>query len=347
MSRSRLALIAAASWSLSGLVAVVAHAQLIELQDSVFVNRIEPNSGDTLPVEKFAAAFVVQNLYDSTTVQYTLTELRSAGQKLYLEGWRFDSVQSNWDAATMTDSSRTADFLVRANDTVTFYRDFGWWNFADGQFDTTLIIADTLDFAVELVRADNRSRFALLDSMGVNRRNTRGLPSYHGNSPAMRKVEYKIPAALDSTDVYIRLRVYTRGDGGHLPVRIDTYTVGASDRLTSSAWSGYRSVFNYSFAKRNVQELEEQLGAVAAGCVLNVAPTVTNGPVRITYHLPDNLSNATVTIYDAGGKEICLPMANEPTTNGSVEYVFGESGNYFVVLYSRGRQLAVTRVNVR
>lgn len=311
---------------------------LVHIQDTLYVNRVLGNATvgwDTLDASGFAPGFLFEMQSDSCHTAFNVTEIRLNGQNLYLPGWADGRQLVALDADELSMATVSQHFVVAAGDDVSCYRELQWFDPSNHQqLANNYYSLDTLDFAIELVDAPSGSRVQLLDSFGVSRRNTRGAPVFHGIGPIMRQVSYTVPSTLDGDTVFIRARIYQRGDGAHDPVRLDRITYALSSRLTHSMWANYRAAFNGSFSKRNPRELDTR--ADDGGVELTVTPNPTNRTARIDFDLPQANGLVQLIVYASDGRPIFVPAAGPQLVRGSVSYEFPESGTYFLVLQNAG-----------
>lgn len=152
---------------------------------------------------------------------------------------------------------------MHAGDTVSFVRDFRWFNARTWRQDTNNFFSrDTLTYVVELANAHDsgryRTRLAVIDSFGVMPCTTLGAPRFFssGTRAVFTRVNYVVPASMEGKPVFMRVRVRARGSGEYFFTRTDDYTVNYSGLLTRPGIITHINVLNQNkyWAKTTVQE---------------------------------------------------------------------------------------------
>lgn len=327
---------------------IIAHPENYEfVQDGVYVKRIDKSGRIIGPEEKIATAYRFEMIYDSTSrVQYLFTECMCNGMRPRLLAWRNKHLHCA-STTMMTDSSRTENFHIKTGDTVSFFREFKWYNPETGRQDTNNFWSpDTLGYAIELVSAATGSRLVLLDSFGVLAQLTPGPPAFYGTKPIMTTVKYVVPTTIPTTDsVFVRVRLYTNGDGLYLPVRHDEWTIGASYALDIGIWNYYLSLYGGSLSKRSLNDFNPA-SAASSRPSLTVS-TIASGSVQIQFSSPSASGPVQIVIYDAVGTPVFVPFASRGSVdNGTALYNFTSSGTYFVTLQRNGAIVDVKKINI-
>ena len=177
---------------------------------------ISARFADGMPIDplKIAAAYMYEMNYDSTKILYTITELRINSSRLFLKDWSYLTSRDEWDTPRLNDSSGTTFFIIHTGDTLSAYREFEWYSQKEGAHrPDNYAAADTLGYSIELIDSATGARLALLDSLGIMRRDTPGYPSIHGSHPLFALIPYIVPPALNGRRVAIHVQVHTRVDG--------------------------------------------------------------------------------------------------------------------------------------
>lgn len=304
---------------------------------------------DTIPELKVSAAYRFDMQYPNATVVYRAAEFKRNGDRLFLPGWIEGEMWDSWTAEQVGDTSKTEGFVLATGDTLSFYRELAWYDpdaSAMEQTDTNFQSLDTLDFIVELVNAGNGQRLALLDSMGVLRRDAPGTPTYYGQRPILALVNYAVPPAMAGIPAFMRTRLYRRGDGEYEPLRVDEIEFAISDRLTDPGWTDYIAAYTGlpggSAPKLNVSDQKESRNGR-----LSVVPNPVKDQATIRFR--SGASRITnVVVYDELGESIFVNM-NYPEgreIEKSITCEFPASGNYFVALYEGSELVSLVPVIV-
>ncbi len=318
----------------------------IEIQDGYLIRKTDVSGTLINPAKIISAAYQFEMVYDSTSrVQYLFSECMYNGVRPRLI-WRNDALHSA-STEMMSDSSRTDNFKIVPGDTVSFYREFSWYNPMNHRQDTNNFMSlDTLDYAVELVSAATTHRLALLDSFGVLPQLIPGVPTFYGSHPIAARIRYLVPSTIPTGDsVFVRVRLYARGDGYFLPIRYDTKTIGSSFALAKGVLDTYLSLYGGSLSKRPVPELEQDFRV--AGTSLLSVQTAGSGWIEIRIGQVEGTGPFEVLVYDAGGNVVFVPFSTRMLRGmETVTHHFSSSGTYFVALRRGGRVLDIKKITI-
>ncbi len=312
------------------------------VQDTVHLLRIFGN--DTVPAGMFSASYEYEMVYDSIShTNYMFTECKRNRSAVSLLHWEYERVV-HAPAEYLTYNSRTADFPVRAGDTISFYRELRWYDPLQHRQDTNNYYAlDTLDFSVHLVRTSDGAPLALLDSIGVMPRLLPGAPDIYGSRPIMALVEYVVPSAGPGDSAFVGVTVRARGSGAHDFTRQDLVTIGVSERLRKAYYQDYLDIYGRVYGKRNVEELASGNGAQGA----RLSVRGEGRSIRIGFTPAPGGAWTAVALYDASGNLVFYPYSGrsaEPELN--LEHRLSASGAYFVVLQHGGRVVKTEKITV-
>lgn len=310
-------------------IQTIAQCDTNQLPDFVAV----PEGGtDTIESAKIRPGFGFEMHHDSGHTMYRVAEFKKNGNNIWLHGWCEGKTIRDLSAANLSDSSRTVSFVVHTGDTLSFFRELAWFNpWTIEQTPNGYYSFDTLDYTVELVRANTGARRALLDSIGVLKKVPMGTPTIYGTRPIIDVVKYVIPSIMDGETLFIRVRLYARGEGLYDFVRTDRWGLRLSDRLTDPAWQDYVYYMGGPSSKP-VRLMEEEKNSSVR---LSITPNPSRGKIGIAFDTPEDHSPVAVVIYDMEGRMVFIPKYN-PQSQGIAEYAeayIEESGTYFVALY--------------
>lgn len=309
----------------------------VELQDSLWVDRLNTEGADTVPASWFSPSYHYEMNYDAYRTQFLFSECKKNGALLYLLSWNFESLV-HVPEELMSYNSRTANFLVHAGDTISFYREMEWYNPATNEMFTTNYYAlDTLEMVVYLVNGADGSPLVQLDSIGVLPRTTPGMPTIYGARPIMALVSYKVPQAFNGDSVFVGITIKARGSGPHHYTRYDGFTIGVSERLKMAEYQNYLTAYGGIYAKRSIDELKEASGE--EGAVLKVSSLPgSHRDLRIRFNGPSDGGFTAVAIYDEAGNLVFYPYnSRTDRTESETIYRAPASGAYFVTLAHNGR----------
>lgn len=338
-------------WVAAIAVTITASAQpSVVIQDTIRVSLLGEhcvNCPDTTPAEYIHASFDLGMNYDSCAVSFLVTEFTKNGARLKLDHWIFDR-RLDMEADSLSMMTTTVPFEIAQGDAIGFYREFVWQNRRTGtQEPDNYYAEDSLAWAVELVRASDGARLALLDTFGVLRSIPSGTPSFLGHAPTLSLIRHTVPTTVSPTQAFIRVRTYVRGNGPFYPSRHDDFTVGMSLGITSEYWAQYRAEYNGELARRSVEDLTALARRTEGSTALNVTPNPTTGTVSIEYAAPNGGGSSWIAIHDAEGRQVYVPVAGgNADRRGESRYKFSANGTYFIILYHDGKPAACRRVVV-
>jgi hypothetical protein len=323
----------------SSLAVSVARSQCT--YDQTFAGKVfyRVGTNDSATSNDVNAFWSFETQHDSAETRYLITEFKRNSTRLLLAKWCNGTVFGSWDNATLRDSSTTKVFAVSTGDTISFYREFTWKPSTGQRSEGTYYSPDTLDFAIELIKKSTNTRFALLDSIGVLRRVTRGYPTFYGTNPRLARVTYVVPSALNGDSVYIRVRPTQRGDGPYNFRRVDDWGMRLSGRLNDTAWQSYAQ----GLYKRSKGEFEdaEANPSVQLGVMPNPARGEFRAVIRGTVAGPVSLA-----VYDLSGKMLQVPFSAEASVDQSVPVEIREPGVYYLAVIRGGKVAAATRITI-
>lgn len=315
---------------------IVMYAQCDTNQVPDFV-AVQEGGTDTIYGWQIMPGFGFEMHHDSGHTMYRVAEFKKNGSQVWLHGWCEGKTIRNLSQGALSDSSRTASFVAYEDDTLTFYRELAWFNPASlEQTPNGYYSLDTLDYVIELVKASTNTRLAVLDSIGVLKRATIGTPTIYGTGPIIEVVKFIVPALMNGETVFIRMKLYARGEGLYDFVRTDRWGLRLSERLSDSAWQEYLYYMGGPSSKPVPTIREEENSAVH----LSVVPNPSSGRINISFESPSDRSPVSVVVYDMEGKMLFVPQYN-PRGQGMIDHVeanIPESGTYLVALY-HGRKL--------
>lgn len=306
---------------------------------------ISAQFADGRPIDplKIAAAYMYEMNYDSTRILYTITEFRKNSSRLFLKDWAYLTSRDEWDTPTLNDSSGTAFFTIHTGDTLSAYREFEWYMQRSGAHRPDNYSAtDTLSYSIELTDSATGARLALLDSLGIMRRDTPGYPSIHGTHALFSTIPYIVPSSLHGRRVTIRFLVRSRGGGNFYFIRRNIRTVHLSDNLLDTAC--LRCNWNYAgsgLGKHSPRELEDVQGKSTE---LRIGPNPTSGDVSIQLTSPD--PGSTISIYDIAGNLLFIPELSSGAQSSIVHYHFDTPGHYYIALQRNGNLVASYPITV-
>jgi len=338
-----LATFAALSATAAAQIGTGAKPTSVVIQDSLEMSLIF--DGDTIPPSWVAPSYEYMMSYGATCqTEFIFTECRKNGELLKLLSWNYDR-KVNAPAELMSFNSRTANVLLHAGDTISFYREMSWINPTNSRMDTNNYYAlDTLEMIVYLVNAEDGSPMAQLDSIGVLPRTTPGMPTIYGARPIMAVISYAVPPSFDGDSALVGITVRARGSGPYHFIRRDGVTGGLSERLKDAWWQGYLNAYGSVYAKRSVDELMQASGR--EGPVLKVS-NVPGAPrdLRITFSGSPDGGYTAVAFYDEAGALVFYPYSSH-ADEGRLEtaYRVPRSGAYFVALMHNGKIVKTQKI---
>jgi hypothetical protein len=280
--------------------------------------------------KSIAASWTFEQNYDSVKVRYRITEFRRNAGVLRLKDWcANDEVEALSDSA-LSAQSRSETILLATGDTISFYREFLWFNpFNNGRMPDNYRSTDSLIFAVELIDAATHVRLALLDSLGAYPRSTFGTPLLHGTRPIMAITRWETPSELAGDSVYLRISLSAKGNGLSNFRRWGQLTSEYSQQLADSAWIVYLQDYGGGLGKQSVSAAGSSFSNAVT---LDVLPIPTSGPVEIAFAAPSGANRQIIAVYDETGNLEFLPfISGADERRRSVRYTFPRAGSYFVV----------------
>ena len=305
------------------------HQLLFEVQDSVFIDLINDEVGDTTSPDLVWAFYEFHTLYDSCRAFYTFTELQNAGTRIELDNWEYLDFKTNMAPATLNDLSRSRPFVVHTGDTLSFYREFVWFNpHTQEQKTNNYFSEDDLEYVIRLKKTGTNTVLATLDSLGVYSKVPSGAPWIYGNGPAYYVVHYVVPAAHNNKEVYVDVNVTATGTGDYFPARRDDIGINLSAAVTNPCWSPFFSQYGGTAASKAVEITEGTTEAALLGTSLDQ----TSRTVRIIVDGKELAGRPlTLSIYRMDGTRVFTSS----WTGGEeleLQHVFTASGSYVLAL---------------
>lgn len=325
------------------------HPELyIQIQDSLFLKRT--HGSELLDTNEycFSATYQYEMIYDSTSrIGYTFSECKRNNTRLHLRSWQ-DGRLTTAPIPKYNDSSRTDDFVLAAGDTVSFYRDFRWYNPQQKRQElNNYFSTDTLDFVVDLVDAATGGRLALLDSMGALPCAPPGTPVLYGAHPIIAMIKYAVPPALAGNRAFVRVSMFARGDGLYQPIRLDGTSIGLSRSLALGQLDGYLALFGGGLGKEvgRLKSTFESDSRHSREIRVSVGESRT---ATIGFDSPGTTGSISLVIYDALGNPVFVPYTtNGMAGAGETTYRFPSSGMFIVALLHNNDIEATTKVMIK
>lgn len=293
------------------------------------------------------AGYGFEMQYDSSQVMYRVAEFKKNGARLILDDWCEGQVILDSTPVALGSISKTDVFTVSSGDVLTLYREIAWYDPAVYEQEPDNYYADdTLDYVIELINASSGNRMALLDSIGILSRSTRGVPTMYGTTELMKLISYVVPGG-NNVPVRIRMRPQARGNGAFNFKRTDSWGLDLSGRLADTLWQGYLSAYGSVLFKpvrwQDVTEFSE------ASEMLTASPNPSGGRIAITYMQASDDRSTTVQIYDAAGRLLYVPAFNPPGKTGmeTVEFQCHDPGTYFIALIHGDRLVSSQKIVVQ
>ena len=313
-----------------------------EVQDSVMFDRVLP-SGDTLAPGLAFPYYQFQFIYDSSAVFYTFTELEHNSSKVELE-WINGQELKTIDADSLSSLSHSRSITVSSSDTISFSREFTWKGPNDpaSQYLNNYCAQDTIEIIVGLI--DNQGTWIqTLDSFGVLRQTTPGVPVLYGNDPSvMTHITTTIGGNYTNKPRKVAVKIIVKGDGDYYPIRKDNWGGRISAVLNDPEWADFRTDVGLLAPKINTQQIKESDYAP----VLTVWPNPTvNGRINIDVAV-ENEGRRSIGIYNHVGQRIFVPLTNFSSRTVHSSYQLPASGTYYVVLYDGQQVEAIKTVSV-
>lgn len=316
----------------------------VDVQDGLMWYRVRGT--DTTPADRISASYQFEMAYDSTNrVNYMFTECKLNSQRLRLKGWVMNKLVGGL-ADLLTDSSRTESFELSTGDSISFYREFRWYNPITHVQDTSNYYAlDTLDYSVELVRVSDGQRLALLDTIGILAQATPGAPVFYGTHPVMAHIKYAVPSNLNGDTAFVRIRLNARGDGDYHFMRLSTITLSASRSLLDPFFIDYLNGFGGFLSKVAVQRLLQPAGE-GEHTHLSVT-TMNNRTISIAFGSEMHSGGMAISIFNELGELVFTPFSSlVPVKEHTILYQMPRNGVYFVALCKGGAIVRTQKVVV-
>lgn len=316
---------------------------LFEVQDSMFIDLINDDIGDTTDPDRVWALYEFHMLSDSCRAIYTFTELKSAGARIELDNWDYLDFKKTYAAPTLSQMSRSRPFVVHAGDTLSFYREFAWFDPDGVQKPNNYYSEDDLEYVVRLKKTGTNVTLARLDSLGVARRVPSGVPYLYGNGPAYYIVTYVVPPIHNNKEVFVEVGLNVTGTGDYFPARRDDIGINLSAAVLNDCWTPFFNQYGgtgQGAASKNVRLTEEH------SSVLNTVVTAASRTAQVTVDEGALKGRAlSLSIYRMDGSRIFVSswVGGE---NREVVHAFTESGSYIVALTSGNDLIASNKITV-
>lgn len=322
-----------------------------KVQDTIWI--FLPQGGtDTLDPDLVSGCYKFTMQYDSTCItEYLFTEPWHNGNALALEHWHLGrSVNINEDLLSL--NSRTEDFTLHAGDTVSFMRDFRWFDArTQRQQLGNFFSRDTLTYVIELANAHDsthyQTRAAVIDSFGVLPRETPGSPRFIGSGEraTMGIRQFVVPTSLNGKQVFMRVRVRARGMGEHHFTRTDDYTVGISrllnvpDVLASVNYMKSDQFWEPAGYYKNAAEM-----VTRAAKIMVIEQSISDPTFTIRLAAAPDLGDITVSLHDASGAMIGTIFSGLLDDPQEVSYSLPASGTYFINITNGSHTLHTEKI---
>lgn len=319
------------------------HQLLFEVQDSVFIDLINDEVGDTTSPNLVWPLYEFHMLYDSCRAIYTFTELKNAGARIELDNWDYLEFKTSFDSQPLSQLSCSRPFVVRVGDTLSFYREFAWFSSHTGnQKADNYFSEDDLEFVVRLKKTGTKTVLATLDSLGVYSRVPSGVPYIYGNGPAYYVVQYVVPAAYHNTEVYVDVDVSANGTGEYFPARRDDIGINLSAAVLNPCWSPFFEQYGGAAASKHVGER----ASAQLLSVLSHTLDPSSRMARISIDGTDLVGRPlSLSIYRIDGTQVFVSswIGGEER---ELRHVFAASGSYVVALSSGSELLGSEKMYV-
>lgn len=180
----------------------------------------EVDSTISIPPNEIVPYYYFDSRQRESTIRYRIGEFVHGRNWVYLANWCEDAVHklAPLGADTFTDAkvdglleSRTKSFVVRAGDTISFYREFFWLNNTSNRVDpSSLVLDNNVGYTVELIHDVAQSKpFVVLDSIEFQSSSSSS-PCISSWYPAMQRVLYVIPHNVtEPMPVFFNVRVHS------------------------------------------------------------------------------------------------------------------------------------------
>lgn len=177
--------------------------------------------------KEYLQYFCVANSFDSSIVQYRFGEValvhNGATTRVFLAPTvalhqKISGADNQGEDLVLRTAAKTQDFTLTGGATVSYFGELQAFRTPCNGVDTqpgegpnqpvaSWGILDRSEFVVELVRASDSTRLAVLDSVGVHPPEANAPPTdtRYGTNPQQVVKHYAIPQALDGVEAYIRI----------------------------------------------------------------------------------------------------------------------------------------------
>lgn len=302
-----------------------------------------------IPPEEIYASYGFEMSYDSSFTLYRVSDVELNGARVKLATWCPGKNLEGLSSADLSDSSTTTDFTVSTGDSITFYRELSWIQKTDSGLVQSLSYyraLDTLDYVVELVDSATGNRLVMLDSLGVLRNVSGTTPSVYGNRLIMAAVDYIVPPSLNGKTVFLRVLLYSRGEGDYYFNRTDRWGIGLKRRLAHPFYQAVAHYIDSVIAKRGGGQF--RFGEGAAKDQLRVFAGQSGRAYDIEFEAsPDG--GTGLIVYDANGRQVFVPMllpGSPVDLQQRVSVNFTSSGIFFIVLVKGSEVVEVEKIFV-
>lgn len=288
--------------------------------------------------------FIMKN--DSTSMKYMISEVRKNNNVIKLENWHKGQIVQDIDGKLLNGISRTENFILNIGDTLSCYRQFTWTNYINKtRKNDNFYSLDTLDYSIELVRASNGSRIKLIDSFGVNSKVPSGYPSFHGNRPIFSKIKFISGIESSGDSVFLRVKLYSRGNGPFYFVRADFTSVGISDLLLSPTWVDFINIYGGSLPKLILND--QSIGKDEKSNIKVYQNLNEFKKIYLKYKVENIDKGLNIGIYNNLGELVFMPLINSFENENIINCVVPNSGNYFVNLFDGQKILSTKKINIK
>lgn len=334
----------------------------IVLDDADDVSPIDYSTGDYSDGTDSSGANCVTATYlfsvethSNAFVHFELTNVHRNRTAISVPWWPDDRVAGTDTPLVGAGASFSEDngggeiFTCAAGDTLGFERGL-WWYAAPRNLEDSGTVGrhDSLDYVVELVRASDSTRLALIDSIGILPGYAPGRPGIYGLHPLHGVVRFAVPVELSGIPAFMRLRPYYRG-GGNVRwwARSDRHAREGSTFLRPGSRYGRADASglgNPFYETRLLSTLEGR-----APTMPRLEAAVSTGWTRrvTVVFAPAGGTATAIGVYDVNGRALFHPFsARALSTTPSVEFDLPPEGSCYVGLLHNGRLVAARRVAV-
>lgn len=241
------------------------------------------------------------------------------------------SARCDYTNAQLSDISRTRTFRVVGGDTLSFFREFYWYDSTTQFYNPAkLVSTDEIYGSVELVAAGSNTRIALLDTFSL-RSSGSATPCLYLWRPVVARVEYLVPSYVDSTDAFMRINLHSAGPSGSRFMRYDNMSMALSKtHLAESDWNTYAaSVANANNCNQSctfsvathTSPREVEISVVPAQTAVDQIKVVdingniinaTSLPVGLAYTVPIPQAGIYIVAGYKSGSVVCTTLVYAP-----------------------------------